>query len=83
MTSIDPDALTWTGLLARWIEFAQASVAVPEEEELRALEPEPLREIEVPDLKIEPIEPPRIEPIEPPQLDRSGATGVLGRELDD
>lgn len=26
---LNPEALTWTALLGRWIEFAQASVALP------------------------------------------------------
>lgn len=31
--SFQPDALTWTGLLARWIEFARSSVALPNDAE--------------------------------------------------
>lgn len=32
MPDLRPETLTWTALLARWIEFAQAAVAIPEEE---------------------------------------------------
>ena len=33
MSSLGPEALTWTGLLAQWIQFARASLALPEESE--------------------------------------------------
>jgi hypothetical protein len=29
MTSLRPEALTWTALLGRWIELAQVSLAIP------------------------------------------------------
>ena len=29
--SLQPEALTWTGLLAQWVNFAQASMALPDE----------------------------------------------------
>ena len=29
MSGLDPDTLTWTGLLAQWMDFARASVALP------------------------------------------------------
>lgn len=29
--SLRPEALTWTGLLAQWLNFAQAAVAIPKE----------------------------------------------------
>ncbi|MHC5022572.1 MAG: hypothetical protein ACYTGG_01495 [Planctomycetota bacterium] len=31
MTDLRPEALTWTALLAKWVEFAQASLALPED----------------------------------------------------
>ena len=31
MSTIEPEALTWTGLLAQWVRFAQASLALPDE----------------------------------------------------
>jgi hypothetical protein len=31
VSSLRPEALTWTGLLAQWVRFAQASLALPEE----------------------------------------------------
>ena len=31
MGSLNPEALTWTGLLAQWVRFAQASLALPED----------------------------------------------------
>lgn len=31
--SLRPDALTWTALLSKWIEFAQSSVALPDDAE--------------------------------------------------
>lgn len=30
MPSLKPEALTWTGLLAQWVQFAQASLALPD-----------------------------------------------------
>jgi hypothetical protein len=30
MPSFHAEALTWTGLLAQWVQFAQASLALPE-----------------------------------------------------
>lgn len=33
MSDLQPDALTWTALLGKWIEFAQASVALPRDAE--------------------------------------------------
>src|SRR4029450_11570065 len=33
MSSLGPEALTWTGLLSQWIRFAQASLALPDEAE--------------------------------------------------
>ena len=33
---LDADALTWAGLLAKWMEFARASVALPDDCEGRA-----------------------------------------------
>ena len=33
MTDLRPSDLTWTALLARWIEFAKASVALPDDAE--------------------------------------------------
>ncbi len=33
MSSLKPEALTWTGLLSQWIQFAQASLALPDEAE--------------------------------------------------
>jgi hypothetical protein len=33
MGDLRPDALTWTVLLSKWVEFAQASLALPEEAE--------------------------------------------------
>ena len=35
MTSIDPRALSWTALLGKWIDFAKASVALPDDAEGR------------------------------------------------
>jgi hypothetical protein len=29
MNSLDPEAITWTGLLAQWMRFAQASLSLP------------------------------------------------------
>ena len=29
----DPEALTWTGLLTQWVQFAQATLALPDEAE--------------------------------------------------
>lgn len=29
MSSLRPEALTWTGLLTQWVRFAQASLALP------------------------------------------------------
>src|SRR5438093_12308706 len=29
MSSLQPEALTWTGLLGQWVKFAQASLALP------------------------------------------------------
>jgi len=31
MSSLRPEALTWTALLGRWIEYAQASIALPDD----------------------------------------------------
>jgi hypothetical protein len=31
MSSLGPEILTWTGLLAQWVRFAQASLALPED----------------------------------------------------
>jgi hypothetical protein len=33
MSSLRPEALTWTGLLAQWINFAQVAVALPDDED--------------------------------------------------
>jgi hypothetical protein len=33
MSSLQPEALTWTGLLAQWVQFAQASLALPADAE--------------------------------------------------
>jgi hypothetical protein len=33
MTELRPESLTWTGLLGRWVEFAQTAVALPDEGE--------------------------------------------------
>ena len=33
MESLHPEALTWTALLARWMDFARASLAMPEDAE--------------------------------------------------
>ena len=35
MTAFRPEALTWTGLLSKWMEFAQASLALPDDAEGR------------------------------------------------
>ena len=29
MSSLQPEALTWTGLLTQWVKFAQASLTLP------------------------------------------------------
>jgi len=31
MSDLRPESLTWTSLLAQWMRFAQASLAIPEE----------------------------------------------------
>jgi hypothetical protein len=31
MSSLDANALTWTGLLGQWVQFAQASMALPDD----------------------------------------------------
>lgn len=31
MSDLRPESLTWTGLLAQWMRFAQASLAIPNE----------------------------------------------------
>lgn len=31
MSDLHPESLTWTGLLAQWVRFAQASLAIPDE----------------------------------------------------
>ncbi len=31
MSSLQPSSLTWTALLGRWLDFARASVALPED----------------------------------------------------
>ncbi len=33
MSSLRPHALTWTALLGKWVEFAQASLALPRDAE--------------------------------------------------
>lgn len=33
MASLEPDSLTWTGLLAQWVQFAQAALALPDDSE--------------------------------------------------
>ena len=33
MTQLDPDKLTWTALLAHWVEFAQSAAALPDDTE--------------------------------------------------
>ena len=33
MSSLRPEALTWTGLLAQWMRFAQASLSLPKNAE--------------------------------------------------
>ena len=33
--SLNPEALTWTGLLGQWVQFAQASLALPDDHEHR------------------------------------------------
>ena len=33
MEPLHPEALSWTALLTRWIDFARASVAIPESSE--------------------------------------------------
>lgn len=32
MPPLNPEALTWTGLLAQWVRFAQASLALPKDQ---------------------------------------------------
>lgn len=31
MSSLHPEVLTWTGLLGQWMQFAQASLALPDD----------------------------------------------------